>query len=144
MATDRYIAALEISSSKVIGAVGAVGKSGQLEILAVEQQKSTDSVRYGQIQNIEETSNLINFVLERLERRPSIAPREITGVYVGISGRSLRSIEQDVAMTLPDDTEITDNILERLKSKALEAAIDNSLEIVDALPRIFTVGRTET
>lgn len=144
MATDRYIAALEISSSKVIGAVGAVGKSGQLEILAVEQGKSTDSVRYGHIQNIEETSNLINFVLERLERRPNITPREITGVYVGLSGRSLRSIEKDVAMTLPDDTEITDTILARLKSKALEADIDSSLEIVDAVPRIFTVGRTET
>ena len=85
MATDRYIAALEISSSKVIGAVGVVGKSGQLEVLAVEQEKSTDSVRYGHIQNIEETYNLINFVLERLKRRPNIAPREITGVYVGLS-----------------------------------------------------------
>ncbi len=144
MATDRYIAALEISSSKVIGAVGAVGKSGQLEILAVEQEKSTDSVRYGHIQNIEETSNLINYVLERLERRPGIAPREITGVYVGLSGRSLRNIEKEVSLTLPDDTEITDNIIERLKTKALEADIENSLEIIDAVPRIFTVGRTET
>ncbi len=80
MATDRYIAALEISSSKVIGAVGAVGKSGQLEILAVEQAKTIDSVRYGQILNIEETYNTINFVLECLERRPNISPREITGV----------------------------------------------------------------
>lgn len=144
MATDRYIAALEISSSKVIGAVGAVGKSGQLEILAVEQAKSTDSVRYGQIQNIEETSNLINFVLECLERRPNIAPREISGVYVGLSGRSLRSIEKEVSMTLPDDTEITDSILERLKGMAMEADIDSSLEIVDAVPRVFFVGREET
>ncbi|MDE6290395.1 MAG: cell division protein FtsA [Muribaculaceae bacterium] len=144
MATDRYIAALEISSSKVIGAVGAVGKSGQLEILAIEQEKSTDAVRYGHIQNIEETSILINYVLERLERRPNIAPREITGVYLGLSGRSLRSIEKEVSITLPDDTEITDDILRRLKGKALEADIDNSLEIVDAVPRIFTVGREET
>ena len=144
MATDRYIAALEISSSKVIGAVGAIGKSGQLEILAVEQEKSTDSVRYGQIQNIEETSNLINYVLERLERRHSISPREITGVFVGLSGRSIRSIEKKVTLALQDDTEITDDILERLKAKALEADIDSSLEIIDAVPRIFVVGRNET
>ncbi len=144
MATDRYIAALEISSSKVIGAVGAVGKSGQLEILAVEQAKTIDSVRYGQILNIEETYNTINFVLECLERRPNISPREITGVYVGISGRSLRNIEKEVNMTLPDDTEITDSILETLKRKALDADIDNSLNIVDAIPRVFTVGREET
>ncbi len=144
MAKDRYIASLEISSSKVIGAVGAVGKSGQLEILAVEQQKSSDSVRYGQIQNIEETSNLINYVLERLERRQNIAPREITGVFVGLSGRSLRSIPKEVSLPLPDDTEISDAIIERLRSKALEADIDSSLEIVDAVPRIYTVDMTET
>ena len=144
MATDRYIAALEISSSKVIGAIGAIGKSGQLEILAVEQEKNIESVRYGHIQNIEETCGLINYVLERLERRPGISPREITGVYVGISGRSLRSIEKEVSISLPDDTEITDLILERLKKKALESDIDTSLEVVDAVPRIFTVGRTET
>ena len=144
MATDRYIAALEISSSKVIGAVGAIGRSGQLEILAVEQEKSTDSVRYGHIQNVEETSGLINYVLERLERCPKVAPREITGVYAGLSGRSLRSIETEVSLTLPDDTEITDQIIDRLKAKAMEAEIENSLEIVDAVPRIFKLGHTET
>ncbi len=144
MATDRYIAALEISSSKVIGAVGAVGKSGQLEILAIEQEKSVDSVRYGQILNVEVTSNLISYVLERLEHRQNIAPREITGVYVGISGRSLRTISNEVSLALPDDTEVTDAILERLKNQALMAAIDNSLEIVDAIPRVFIIGKEET
>lgn len=144
MTKDRYIAALEISSSKVIGAVGIAGRSGQLEIIAVEQEKSTDSVRYGQIQNVEETYNLTNYVLERLERRSSIAPREITGVYVGLSGRSLRSIETDVSLNLPDDTEITEAIVDRLKAKALEADIESSLEVVDAVPRIFRIGKTET
>ncbi len=144
MATDKYIAALEISSSKVIGAVGAVGKSGQLEILAIEQEKGADSVRYGQIQNIGDTYNKIDYVLERLRRRPNIAPKEIIGVYVGISGRSLRNIRKDVTLALPDDTDITDDIIERLKRSAMEADLDSSLEIVDAIPRYFTVGKTET
>ena len=144
MNKDKYIAALEISSSKVIGAVGIFGKSGQLEIIAVDQEKSTDTVRYGQIQNTEETSNLISYVLERLERRHNIFPREICGVYVGLSGRSLRSIPIDVALSLPDDTEISESIVERLRTNALAADIDSSLEIVDAVPRIFKVGKTET
>lgn len=144
MSKDRYIAALEISSSKVIGAVGVSGRSGQLEIIAVEQEKSTDTVRYGQIQNTEETSTMTNYVLERLERRPGIAPREITGVYVGLSGRSLRSIPTDVSLSLPDDTEISDDIVGRLRANALDTDIDSSLEIVDAVPRIFKVGKAET
>lgn len=121
-----------------------MGRFGQLEILAVEREKGLDAVRYGRIQNVEETSVLINRVLERLERRPGIAPREITGVYAGLSGRSLRNIERDVSLSLPDDTEITPQIIERLKQKAMEADLDNSLEVVDAVPRVFTVGRTET
>lgn len=144
MAKEKYIAALEISSSKVIGAVGIAGRSGQLEIIAVEQEKSSDTVRYGQIQNIEETYNLTNYVLDRLERRPNIAPREITGVYIGLSGRSFRSISIDVSLSLPDDTDISEAILERLKKKAMEAEIDSSLEIVDAVPRFFKVGKDET
>lgn len=144
MNKDRYIAALEISSSKVIGAVGIAGESGQLEIIAVEQNKFTDSVRFGQIQNSEETSRLANFVLERLQRRNNIAPREINGVYVGLSGRSLRSIPINVSLSLPDDTEISEAIIERLRQSALDEDIDNSLEIVDAVPRIFKVGKTET
>lgn len=144
MAKEKYIAALEISSSKVIGAVGIAGKSGQLEIIAVEQENSSDTVRYGQIQNIEETYNLTNYVLERLERRSNISPREITGVYVGLSGRSLRSISINVSLGLPDDTDISEAIVDRLKTKALEADVDSSLEIVDAVPRIFKVGKTET
>lgn len=144
MNTDKYIAAIEISSSKVIGAVGIFGKSGQLEIIAVEQEKTTDAVRYGQIQNTEETFKLTDYVLERLERRPNVSPRNITGVYVGLSGRSLRSIPIDVQLSLPDDTEISEDIVERLRNKALDADIDNSLEIIDAVPRIFKVGKTET
>lgn len=144
MSKERYIAALEISSSKVIGAVGIIGKSGQLEIVAVEQEKSTDTVRYGQIQNTEETYNLCSYVLERLERRTSIAPREITGVYVGMSGRSLRNIPVNVSLNLPDETEISDKIIGRLREDALAADIDTSLEVIDAVPRIFKVGKTET
>lgn len=144
MSKERYIAALEISSSKVIGAIGVIGRSGQLEIVAVEQERSTDTVRYGQIQNTEETYNLINYVLERLERRSAVAPRLISGVYVGLSGRSLRSIPINVSLSLPDDTEISEKIIERLKDEALSADIDRSLEIVDAVPRIFKIGKTET
>lgn len=141
---ERYVAALEISSSKVIGAVGIAGRSGHLDIIAVEQEQHRDIVRYGQIQNSEEVFNMVNHVLERLERRSSIAPREITGVYVGLSGRSLRSIPTDVNLSLPDDTEISDAIVERLRNQAMEADIDSSLEIVDAVPRTFKVGKTET
>ncbi len=144
MSEERYIAAIEISSSKIIGAVGRVHPSGQVDIIAVEQEKSSESVRYGIIQNLEETSTRLARVLERLERKPAVSPRKIRSVFVGLSGRSLRSIPTTVRLNLPDDSEITDEILARLRSDALDAAIENTLEVVDAVPRKYRVGKLET
>lgn len=144
MSDDRYVAAIEISSSKIVAAVGLMHADGRLDVIASEQEKGVEGVRYGIIQNLEETSMRITRVLERLQRKPSIAPRVITGLYVGMSGRSLRGITTEVELNLPDDTEIDDKILERLHALALGTAIDSSLEVVDAIPRIYKVGKSET
>lgn len=144
MNQPRYIAAIEISSSKVIGAVGITRAAGQLEILAVEQEQTVESVRYGQIQNLEETSMRVSRIIDRLEQHPQVTPRKIKSLYVGLGGRSLRSIPTTVNIDLADDTEITDDILTRLRQDALRTAIDNTLEIVDAVPRTYHVGKTET
>lgn len=144
MNEDRYVAAMEISSSKIVAAVGKYHADGSLDIIATEQERGVESVRYGIIQNLEETSMRINRVLDRLQLKPAVSPREITGVYVGLSGRSLRSIRTEVDLNLADDTEINDDILNRLREQALDAVIDSSLEVVDAIPRIYYVGNAET
>ena len=144
MNEDRYVAAIEISSSKIIAVVGKLHPNNQLDIIACEQDAGVEGVRYGVIQNLEDTSLRIQHLLGKLQRRPSVQPRQITGVYVGLSGRSLRTISTEVSKNLPDDTEITQDIIAGLRAQALKAAIDNSLEVVDAIPRIFKVGKTET
>lgn len=144
MSEERYIAAIEISSSKILGAVGKTTGEGQLQVIAIEQDKGVDGVRYGIIQNLEDTSLRVARVIDRLQKRAGVAPRLIKGVYVGISGRSVRSIPSTVSINLPDDTEITEDILERLKNDAMRAAIDTSLEVTDAVPRIYKVGKQET
>ena len=142
--SERYIAAVEISSSKIIAAVGKTSGAGQLDVIAVEQENCVDGVRYGIIQNLEETALMTARIINRLEQRPGVAPRKIKSVFVGKSGRSLRNIPTEVSINLPDDTEITDDIINRLRSDALRTAIDNSLEVVDAVPRIYKIGKSET
>ncbi len=144
MNDDRYVAAIEISSSKIVAVVGKTYPDGHLDIIASEQERGVEGVKYGIIQNLEETSMRIARIIDRLERKPAVAPRRITGVFVGLSGRSVRSISTEVHLNLPDDTEITDEILDRLRGQALSTALDNSLEVVDAIPRLYTVGKTET
>lgn len=144
MSEERYIAAIEISSSKILAAVGKTSGEGHLRVIAIEQDKAVDGVRYGIIQNLEETSQRVAKVIDRLQKRPGVAPRLIKGLFVGLSGRSLKSIPSTVSINLPDDTEITDEILERLRRDAMRTAIDASLEVTDAVPRIYKVGKTET
>lgn len=144
MTNERYIAAVEISSSKIIGAIGKTTGNGDLDIIALEEEKGVESVRYGIIQNLEETSTRLARVLDRLQRQPGVAPRRISRLFVGLSGRSVRSITSEVSLRLPAETEITDEIVGRLREEALKKAIDSSLEVVDAVPGVFTVGNTVT
>lgn len=144
MSKERYIAAIEISSSKILAAVGKVTETGQLKVIAIDQDNGVEGVRYGIIQNLEETSLRVAKVIDNLQKRAGIAPKLIKKVFVGLSGRSLRSIPSTVSINLPDDTEITDEILDRLRNEAMRGAIDSSLEVIDAQPRIYRVGNTET
>lgn len=141
---DRYVAAIEISSSKIIAAVGKMRPNGQLDILASEQEKGVESIRYGVIRNLEEAAMRIHRIISKLERKPSVAPRKITSLFVGLSGLSLRSIPTKVSINLPDETEITQDIIVRMLNQARATAIDSSLEVMDAVPRSYTVGRMNT
>ena len=144
MNQERYIAALEISSSKIIGAVGVYTGEGQLTVLAIEQEESNESVRYGIIQNLEEVSLRTKRIIDKLERHAAVAPRRISGIFIGLSGRSMRSVPAEVRLNFPEEVEITDDILDRLRNDARNTAIDTTLEIVDVVPRKYIIDKIET
>lgn len=144
MSEERHIAAIEISSSKIIAAVGRTHGDGKLEVVAIEQEKAVDATRYGIIANLEETSMRAARIIKSLEQRTGVAPRRIKGVFVGLSGRSLKSIPTEVSLSLPEETEISDEVINRLRTDAMRAAIDNTLEVIDAVPREFRVGKSVT
>ena len=51
----QYVVALEISSSKIVGVLGVPNSNGGVEVLDIEAERSPNCVRYGCIQNVEET-----------------------------------------------------------------------------------------
>lgn len=134
---ERYIVALEIGSSKVRAAIGIVDNLGMVDVVAVEEDKIIDKVRYGCIQNVEVAAAASN-VLERLQANPAIAPREITGVYVSLGGRSLVSSVAEVSVTMPGETEITDSVVKELCVKAA-ATVNADRDVVDVVPVSFAV-----
>ena len=144
MSQEKYIAAIEIGSSKITVAIGRAGSGGRLSIVAVEQEHMVQCVCHGVIHNVEETAAIVNRLIARIERRTGVAPRKLKYAYVGLAGRSLRNVPREVARNLPEDTEITEEILNNLQSDALHSHIDSSLEVIEAVPATYHVNKVET
>lgn len=144
MDETRYIAAIEIGSSKVTGAVGTMSPNGVMTVLAVEKEDCNDIVRYGIIKNLGEVSNHVVRIIDKLNRNKAVSPRKISRFYVGLGGRSMKSLFSDVKILFPEPTEITENIIKRLKEDALTNAPTHNMEVVDVIPRSYMVDKMET
>ena len=55
MTKTQYIVALEIGSSKIVGAIAEKNLSGYVQVNHLEVEKLINSVRYGCVQNVENT-----------------------------------------------------------------------------------------
>jgi len=135
---QHYIVACEIGSSKVKGAVGAVDNSGTLNVLAVEEDPILDSVRYGVIRKIEEVSNRLGTVIQRLEGCTAVAPGKISGVYLALGGQSLASCVREASLSFDREREIDSDMIHSLKEQVRNDGIPDR-EIVAILSREFTV-----
>ena len=86
---NRYIVAIEIGSSKIKGLAASVGSLGDINVIAIEECRVNNCVRYGNVRNVQEVSAHVNDILRKLENNPKISPRKISEVFVDIGGRSL-------------------------------------------------------
>lgn len=138
----KYIVAIEIGSSKIKGAIGSVSTDGEINILAVEEEKINNIVRYGCILNVAEVSDVIGNIIERLEKCKSVLPNKIISVYVSLGGRSLTTIAQDVQKQLPDEIEITESVIAQIMETARMTAIADK-DVIDVKPRVFFVDKRQ-
>ncbi len=140
---EKFIVAVEIGSSKIKGALAEVQSSGLLNVLAVHEEPLVDSVRYGQIKNVEEVSNHIDRIRRKLESATAITPRKITGVCVGVSGHTVGSSVVSSTINFDDETEITAATIDRLRQQAMDSVFTEK-EVYEVLPRDFTVNNMAT
>jgi cell division protein FtsA len=88
MEQTKYVAALDLGTSKLL--IMAAKKNGEegLLILNSEKMASGNSIRRGRIHNIEETADNVRSLVNRLSRKLNPGIKKI---YVGIGGQSLRT-----------------------------------------------------
>ena len=138
----RYIVVLEIGSSNIKGLAAAVGELGEINIIAIEEIRVTNCVRYGKIQNVQEVSAHVNDIIRKLENNPLISPRKITDIYVALGGRSLSTVTAQAQAKFPNAVEITPETIDRLKRDASFGLVTDKLNL-DMVPHLFFVDKSE-
>ena len=140
MEKNQYIVALEIGSSKIVGAIAEKTSAGFLRVMHMQEEKHLNSVRYGIVQNVENIKSSINRILKNLE---GMVDGRITQVYMGVSGRSLHSIMSEVKRSVGSTEPITSELIDRIIHDATSQPIRNH-ETVDVVPRAYFVDKVET
>lgn len=135
----RTIVAIEIASSKIKGGVAAVGPDGRISVLAVEEIPGINNVRYGRIQNIREVSLMVNEIIGRLEKNPSLGGRKVKAMTLSLGGRSCSAQPATASIKFPKECEITETHVQRLGYEAARDFMgDKNIEAM--VPRMFYVN----
>ena len=139
MEKNQYIVALEIGSSKIVGAIAEKTSAGYLSVKHLQEERHLNSVRYGIVQNVENIKSSINRILKNLE---GMVDGRITQVYMGVSGRSLH-IVSEVNRSVGTTEPITKELIDRIIHDATSTPIRNH-DTVDIVPRAYYVDKVET
>ena len=112
MGNTCYIAAIELSSSKITGVVGIETTEG-MRILATASVPVDGFISKGIVRNVDKTSGAINDIINMLETDLHNAVQEnisIKKAYVSFAGLSVHSIKSKVARSFGNYIKITQDI----------------------------------
>ncbi|MEL5892167.1 cell division protein FtsA [Bacteroides sp. GD17] len=142
MATTDFIAAIELSSSKISGIAGKKNSDGSIQVLAYAREDASSFIHKGAIYNIDKTAQALTSIVNKLEGQLN---NSIAKVYVGIGGQSLHTVKNAISRTLEEgediiSQELIDSICDKNRDTALvdwcildvapqEYKIDNNLQV---------------
>ncbi|MCL2649491.1 MAG: cell division protein FtsA [Candidatus Azobacteroides sp.] len=135
----EIIATLDIGSFKIVAAAGKKDDKGIVSVSAMETEMSNSSVRRGRIYNVDEVSNKIKSLIDRLNHQLN---EKVSKIYVGISGQSLKTEVYPVV----EETGgvIVDELLLLSLRQQCEAYHPDFSEVLDIVsPEYFLNGEPE-
>lgn len=136
MATTDFIAAIELGSSKITGIAGRKNSDGSMQVLAYATEDSSSFIRKGVIYNLDKTAQSLNSIINKLE---GLLYNSIGRVYVGIGGQSLCSVKNVISRTLPEDTIITQELIDEIfEENCAIPYVDK--DILEVVPQEYKIG----
>jgi cell division protein FtsA len=131
----EFIVAIELGSSKMTGIAGQKNLDGSITVLAVVKEDSSSFIRKGVVYNIDKTAQCLTNILKKLENQ---LKTEITQVYVGVGGQSIRSIRNLIAKDLPNGTQVTQDMVIELMDENRNMKYPDQ-QIIDAAAQEYRV-----
>lgn len=125
---------LDIGSSKVALAIGAITESGSIEIVGVGIAPN-NGVRQGVVVNIEATTEAIRKAREEAEL---MSGYQISEVWVGVSGSHIKSFDSR-GMVAIKNKEVTAHDVDRVIEAAKAVAVPTDRTVLHVIPREFKV-----
>jgi cell division protein FtsA len=141
----KQIVAIDVGSTNVVIAVGAVEDDGRIEILGITSEP-VQGVNAGRVENSETVGRAVRAAKERIENQLGI---KITEAYAGLSGDFIRCVQVTDHVYVQDDqnngcNQITERDLESLRLRMQSVKLpDDKEEIISKEPLRYKADNKE-
>lgn len=135
-AEKDIIVAVELGSTAIRGIAGKREPDGTMRILAIAQEESNDCIRKGLVDNIDKTTQAISHVVKKINEELGITTKRI---FVGLSGQSLRTMENKVPYQFAEKTIIDNKLIDQLK-EINNGVVYPQAKIHDVIPQEYRIG----
>lgn len=135
MPAREFIVAIELGSYKMTGIAGKKNLDGSITVLALVKEDSSSFIHKGVVYNMDKTAQCIANIVKKLT---ATLKQEITHVYVGVGGQSIRSVKNNIIKTLPSDTIVTQAMVNELMDANRNMSYQDQ-EILDAATQEYKV-----
>lgn len=137
MATTDFIAAIELSSSKISGIAGKKNSDGSIQVLAYAREDASSFIHKGVIYNIDKTAQALASITNKLENQLN---NSIAKVYVGIGGQSLRTVKRGESYTGRRRHHLA-RLVDSICDENLEVPLAD-MSVLDVAPQEYKIDNT--
>lgn len=136
MGQTNYIVAIELSSSKVTGAVGIETYNG-MKIIATASTRVDGYISKGVVRNVDKTSEAITSIINSLESNLTDDDKQeimIKKAYVSLAGLTIHSIQSKITRGFDTYTKITSDII-----KEMELENDERFQVPEGYSKVQVI-----
>lgn len=142
---NRYIAAIDLGSTKIVTIVAEVSSNG-VKVIGYNQAPYQGGVMRGNVVNIQKCLETLlptlDCVNEQINTMPDSDPRQISEVYVGISGHHLNCIENTLHRNRNISTSrqlIDQEEVQTMIDEMFNTPVDAKEQVLEVIPQSFNV-----